>query len=150
MMILPFGMHYVKREDALSAFKGMKLYGVIASISLLIVAVILRIFVFPKVEDLYNTFSVQRTFLNTNSVYILLGILILFLIYNFYNFTSKADEKDMETKILKYKSGEMINTHELFSGLIKKQTFNFILSAILVGITVLLYLIPIYSLTASQ
>lgn len=148
MMI--FGMHYVKKEDALQVFKGLKLYGILASFSILIVAVILRVFVFSKVEDLYNTFSIQRTFLNTNPVYILLGVLILFLFYNFYNFTSKADEKDMETKLLKYKTGEMINTHELFSGLIKKQTINFILSAVLVGITIALYLIPIYLLTASQ
>ena len=142
-----FFPYYIKKEDAKDVLRFKKLTLVFVSIGLAIVIGIMLLFVYPKLNGLYTEFNFQKPLITEIAPYVGGLIAIGLVMFSSYIYFSSALDKEFETRLAKYKDGEMIKTRELVGT--GHEWKLFVLIALCIGFLVAAIILPIYNITSS-
>lgn len=139
--------YYIKKEDARDVWRTQRIVRGILLLSFAGVAVIMRLFVVPKLFNFYTELNEPVPYISQITSYVLLISIIILIPLALYFFFTKPDYQKLDQVLIKYKEGEMIKTTELVK-IWRDMLLIFIVGSVVVGFVILGLILPIYDLTA--
>lgn len=138
--------YYIKKEDVKDFYKLQHKKLGIVLIAAAIALGIIQFFVSPRTIEMYQDLNIVLPLYSKIFNQVLPLVLASLFGYGVYLLFSQPDYSNLQSELKKYKAGEMISTLKLMNG--KTELLFLFVIGLVVAITVLANVVPIYSLTS--
>lgn len=141
---LPF---YIKKEDAHIIVKQQRTMLGIMLMAGAIALGCIQWFITPRLVEMYQEFAIPLPFITQISPPVTYTVLTLIVVSSLNALLSRPDYTELNTKLKKYKAGEMVMTSEVVNS--KRSLWALVVVGLLIGWIVVSVILPIYSLTSA-
>ncbi len=141
-------VQYIKKEDVPEFLNKRRLFVPIVLLLTTFLFVMMVVFIYPRLINVYNDFNTAKPLPLTLFPYIFTAVSAVNVCLSAYFILNKPDSISIQNRLNKYKPGEMINIVKEFSDY-RLQWFVFLLVGISIALLVCSLIVPIYSLTNS-
>lgn len=134
---------YIKKEDAKRILKSRETYPLVILSAMAMLFGVMQLFIQPRLNDLVSDFGSDLPIYNSP----LVGLVLLIIAAIFLFPNKKTVELELEKKLAKYKTGEIILAADLIDH--NQEWKSIAVVVVFTGYIVISNILPIYNLTSA-